>query len=80
MASYAESEDMINVGAYHAGTNPLIDEAIAKRKAIEDFLIQSVDEKGSIAETLKMMGSIAGMEIPNEELGINEEELANEKV
>jgi flagellum-specific ATP synthase len=69
MASYAESEDMINVGAYHVGTNPLIDEAINKRKAIEDFLIQSVDEKGTIAETLKAMSAIAGIEIPNEELG-----------
>ncbi|MDR2900253.1 MAG: FliI/YscN family ATPase [Treponema sp.] len=68
MASYAESEDLINVGAYQVGTNPTIDEAITKRKAIEDFLIQSVDEKGTIRETLNMMSAIAGIEIPEEEL------------
>ncbi len=67
IASYAESEDLINVGAYHVGTNPLIDEAIGKKKVIDDFLIQSIDEKGTVAETLKMMGTIAGMEIPQEE-------------
>lgn len=82
MATYAESEDLINVGAYHAGTNPLIDEAVSKRKVIEDFLIQSVDEKSTISETLKMMGAIAGIEIPGEELGAygNSEILENDHV
>ena len=34
MATYEESEDMINIGAYVKGTNAGIDEAIAKREAI----------------------------------------------
>ena len=29
LAVYSESEDLINIGAYVAGTNPKLDEAIA---------------------------------------------------
>jgi flagellum-specific ATP synthase len=68
MAVYAEAEDLINVGAYHAGSNPAIDEAIAKREAIENLLIQDVDEKSTVVETLSMLAEIAEMKIPPEEM------------
>jgi flagellum-specific ATP synthase len=68
IAVYNEAEDLINVGAYHQGTNPAIDEAIAKKEAIDSFLIQTVDEKSSIVETLQVMGEIAELEIPVEEM------------
>jgi flagellum-specific ATP synthase len=70
MAVYAEAEDLIDVGAYHAGSNPAIDEAIAKKKAIDDFLLQAVDERSSVAETLSVMGEIADMRIPAEEMTV----------
>jgi flagellum-specific ATP synthase len=68
MADYAGAEDLINVGAYRQGSNPAIDEAVAKRDAIEKFLIQDVDERSTVADTLAMMGEIAQMEIPAEEI------------
>ncbi|MCL1815400.1 MAG: FliI/YscN family ATPase [Treponema sp.] len=68
IAVYKENEDLINVGAYHAGTNPAIDEAIEKKPAIDDFLIQAIDERSSIVETLQVMGEIAVMKIPVEEM------------
>jgi flagellum-specific ATP synthase len=68
MAVYAESEDLINVGAYHAGSNPAIDEAIAKHPAIEEFLIQSVDEHSSEADTFAAMEAISGVRIPPDEI------------
>ncbi|MDR1240004.1 MAG: FliI/YscN family ATPase [Treponema sp.] len=68
MAVYAEAEDLINVGAYHSGSNPSIDEAIAKHQRIEDFLIQDMEEKTSLAETLAGVGEISGLPIPEEEL------------
>jgi flagellum-specific ATP synthase len=40
MATYKENEDLINIGAYQRGSNPVIDRAIALRPAIESFLIQ----------------------------------------
>jgi flagellum-specific ATP synthase len=70
MAVYAEAEDLIDVGAYHAGSNPAIDEAVSKKKAIDDFLLQAVDERSSMAETLSVMGEIADMQIPAEEMTV----------
>jgi flagellum-specific ATP synthase len=68
MAVYAESEDLINVGAYHAGSNPAIDEAIAKHPSIEEFLMQSVDEQSTEAQTFAAMAAISGVPIPAEEI------------
>jgi flagellum-specific ATP synthase len=68
MAVYAEAEDLVNVGAYHSGSNPAIDEAIAKHGPIEDFLIQSVDERSSLEDTLLAMSEITGLEIPSQEM------------
>jgi hypothetical protein len=67
MAVYAESEDLINVGAYHSGSNPAIDEAIAKHQSIEEFLIQAVDEASPLEETFTAMEAISGVSIPPEE-------------
>jgi len=45
MAVYADAEDLINIGAYVKGSNPDIDDAVAKHGSIDDFLIQDVHEK-----------------------------------
>jgi flagellum-specific ATP synthase len=71
MAVYAEAEDLINVGAYHAGSNPAIDGAIAQHGPIEEFLVQAVDERSSLADTLRAMSAISGVSIPAEETGIS---------
>ena len=68
IATYEESEDMINIGAYVKGSNPAIDEAISKRQAIEEFLIQAVDEQSTTVETLRRLGDIAGLSIPSSEI------------
>jgi len=68
MATYDEAEDMINIGAYVKGTNAGIDEAIAKHLAVEAFLVQMVEEKAPILDTLKKLGDIAGIAIPPAEI------------
>jgi flagellum-specific ATP synthase len=68
LAVYAEAEDLINVGAYHGGSNPSIDEAITKHQGIGDFLIQGIEEKSSLAETLTALSEISGLPIPEEEM------------
>ena len=45
LATYNEAEDLINIGAYKAGSNPNIDYAISKIDEINKFLCQDVDEK-----------------------------------
>lgn len=51
MATYRESEDLINIGAYRAGSNPKIDYTISRINAVNDFLQQGIDEKVDMAGT-----------------------------
>ena len=44
MATYRKAEDLINIGAYVAGSNPKIDYAIAMMGKINRYLKQDIDE------------------------------------
>lgn len=59
-ATYREAEDLINIGAYAAGSNPEIDRAIEKNQQIRDFLRQDVAEKVSYSDTIVRMKAIVG--------------------
>jgi len=58
MAVYSGAEDLINIGAYAAGSNPEIDYAIKKNRAIQDFLTQTVEEKFDFDEVTDQMSQI----------------------
>jgi flagellum-specific ATP synthase len=60
MATYSESEDLINVGAYQRGSNREVDESIDKIPQINAFLRQRVDEKAPIVDTESSLFRIAG--------------------
>ena len=60
LSAYAEAEDLINVGAYAEGSNPVIDEAIRKRQDLMTFLRQDIEEKADIGDTLARAARIAG--------------------
>ena len=45
LAAYTDSEDLISIGAYKHGTNPMVDDAIRLRPAMLDFLQQNVDDQ-----------------------------------
>jgi flagellum-specific ATP synthase len=47
MAAFKEKEDLIAIGAYQPGTDPVTDAAIAARNPIERFLKQRVDDPSS---------------------------------
>ena len=68
MAVYEENEDMITIGAYVKGTNPAVDESIAKHEAVQDFLIQTVEDRAPIKDTLRRLSSLAGIEVPAQEI------------
>ncbi|SFF95884.1 type III secretion system ATPase, FliI/YscN [Desulfotomaculum arcticum] len=53
LATYKQSEDLINVGAYNRGSNPAIDEAIKYYDKIISFLHQDVNDNSAFPETLK---------------------------
>ncbi len=52
MSVYEENQDLISIGAYKAGANPRLDEAIRHIDAINKLLQQQVDNKTSFDETL----------------------------
>jgi flagellum-specific ATP synthase len=45
LATYAASEDLVRVGAYQKGVDPLLDKALASLPAIQAFLQQKPNEK-----------------------------------
>jgi len=59
MAAYNDAEDLINVGAYAEGSNPVIDEAILKREALNGFLRQDIEEKALLNDTLARAARLA---------------------
>ncbi len=68
MALYAENEDMITVGAYQKGSNPLVDAAIDAHPAIEEYLIQGEYELSPIDKTLLGLAALGRNEIPQAEM------------
>ena len=59
MSLYQENQDLISIGAYKAGTNPELDNAIKKMDAVNQFLQQAVDEKSTLEGAIEQMIKIA---------------------
>ena len=51
LASYAAGEDMIRVGAYQKGADPVLDEAVAALPGINGFLRQRANEPSTFDQT-----------------------------
>jgi FliI/YscN family ATPase len=60
LAAYREKEDLIAVGAYQVGTDPVVDAAIQNRGRFLSFLKQKSDEYSSFAETRQQLLSLVG--------------------
>ncbi len=58
LATYDEAEDLINIGAYKAGSNKNIDFAIAKIDQVNDFLMQRTEEKFTFDEIVMLLSGI----------------------
>jgi flagellum-specific ATP synthase len=50
MATYADMEELIRLGAYRAGSSPEVDEAIRLHEPLERFLAQGKDEATGLAQ------------------------------
>ena len=55
MSAYESAKDLIEIGAYKSGTNPLVDKAVEMKDEIDSFLKQGVFEKASFEETLQKL-------------------------
>jgi len=52
LALQADSEDLVNIGAYQRGQNPRLDEALARSQPLERFLRQGMDQYTQPEETI----------------------------
>jgi FliI/YscN family ATPase len=58
LATFRNSEDLINLGAYAGGSNPQLDRAIRLRPVLDDFLRQGPGERSDLEETVRRMAQI----------------------
>jgi len=60
LASYSASEDLIRVGAYQKGADPLLDRAIAALPSINAFLQQSKNDPAPFDKTIQSLLALPG--------------------
>ncbi len=58
MATYNDAEDLINIGAYKAGSNKDIDYAISKIDKVNSFLKQDVNSKFLLEDELRLLEEV----------------------
>lgn len=58
LSVYEKSKQMIEIGAYRAGTNPILDQAISILPKLNDFLIQNMDESITREQAIRTLQSI----------------------
>lgn len=59
LATYAEVQDLIRIGAYARGTSPQVDKVIELVPAVNAFLQQGLHESRTLAETCAAMQRVA---------------------
>jgi flagellum-specific ATP synthase len=60
LSSYGASEDLIRIGAYQKGGDPLLDQAIAALPAVNAFLQHNKSDKSPIEQTLQSLLGLPG--------------------
>lgn len=60
LAAYRRAEDLINIGAYQKGANPVIDRAVDRIGAIEALLRQGMDEREAPEAVRRRLEEVAG--------------------
>jgi len=57
-STYSEAEDLINIGAYVAGSNPRIDKAMEKIDSMNSFLRQRMNQSFSLEDSVSALKQI----------------------
>jgi flagellum-specific ATP synthase len=58
LSAYREAADLVEVGAYAAGSNPRVDRALRCIEPLRAFLRQEPAERSSLEETLGRLARI----------------------
>jgi FliI/YscN family ATPase len=60
MAALKHNDDLLSVGAYVAGSQPVLDEALARRDRLQQFLCQPADTLCGLSDAVTSLTSVAG--------------------
>lgn len=63
LSRYQRNRDLISVGAYQKGSDPLLDQAIALHPAIAAFLQQDIEQRCGKSESLAQLAALFGASI-----------------
>lgn len=64
MAAYREARDLVEIGAYQPGSNPKVDEAIARRAALEAFCRQGTHEPSHPVDSWAGLDRVLNSDLP----------------
>jgi len=64
LATYKKAEDLINIGAYVAGSNPEIDYAIQMIEKVNEYLRQGIQEKKGLEESITKLEEMFSAQKP----------------
>jgi flagellum-specific ATP synthase len=64
LAVYRKNQDLINIGAYPAGSNPAIDHAIVLHEPLDFFLRQGVNEGFTAARSWSLLAQTLSLQKP----------------
>ena len=68
LSAYSNMEELIRIGAYRTGADPIVDRAIALNPALEAFLSQAPDEATPIDESFRRLETILNQGLLTEDL------------
>lgn len=60
LSAYNNMEELIRIGAYRTGSDPMVDKAIRLNPAVEEFLRQYKDEASTLEESFDRLAEILG--------------------
>jgi flagellar biosynthesis/type III secretory pathway ATPase len=63
MFAFQQARDLINIGAYVAGSNPQIDRALRLQPHIQRFLRQPPESPTELVESIARLRAIASEEV-----------------
>jgi flagellum-specific ATP synthase len=69
MAVYDDMAELIRLGAYRAGSDPAVDEAIGLHDALEGFQRQTLGDRTTLEDGYRMLAQILRMPEPGAEAG-----------
>ncbi|MFK8025276.1 MAG: FliI/YscN family ATPase [Ilumatobacter sp.] len=61
LAAHADARDLIDIGAYVPGSNPVVDRAVALKPHVDGFLRQTVDDPTDAETSGRMLANMLGV-------------------